>query len=85
MQSKAGASFLVLWLVANAVGGFLTGALEGGGLQFFATILLQGPILGIAQALALWRVLPRAGSGDFGLVWRGSAKPNCAVGANRGR
>jgi hypothetical protein len=60
MQSKAGASFLVLWLVANAVGGFLTGALEGGGLQFFATILLQGPILGVAQALALWRVLPRA-------------------------
>ena len=58
--TRTGTQLLLIWLIANAAGGFLTGALEGGGLHFFATILLQGPLLGLAQALALWGVLPRA-------------------------
>lgn len=50
---RTGGPFFLIWLVANAAGGFLTGALEGAGLQFLATILLQGPIIGTVQALAL--------------------------------
>lgn len=41
------------WAVANGAGGAMVGALEEGGLQFFATLVLSGPILGIAQWLVL--------------------------------
>ena len=45
--------FILAWIGASALGGFVTGALEGGGLHFFATLLLQGLIVGGAQALVL--------------------------------
>ncbi|MBF1989008.1 hypothetical protein [Fischerella thermalis] len=44
---------LLWWVLANAVGGAIVGALEEGGFQFFATLVLTGPILGVAQWLVL--------------------------------
>ncbi|MBD2100581.1 hypothetical protein H6F94_06805 [Leptolyngbya sp. FACHB-261] len=49
----------LVWVVANAVAGAVVGALEGGGLQFFATLVLTGFVLGTAQWLVLQLLLPR--------------------------
>lgn len=48
---------LLWWVLANAVGGAIVGALEEGGFQFFATLVLTGPILGVAQWLVLRRYI----------------------------
>jgi hypothetical protein len=47
----------ITWIVANALGGLLVGTLEAGGLQFAATLVLSGPILGAVQWLVLKRAL----------------------------
>ncbi len=52
--------FWPAWIVASAVGGALTGLLENYGLQFAATLLLQGVLVGALQWLVLRPVLPRA-------------------------
>jgi hypothetical protein len=41
------------WALATTVGGTLTGVLEGGGLQFLATLILTGLLVGLAQGLVL--------------------------------
>ncbi|MGG6295167.1 hypothetical protein ACQ4M4_12310 [Leptolyngbya sp. AN02str] len=43
------AQWLAAWVGANFVGGFLVGFLENHGLQFAATLILTGAILGSAQ------------------------------------
>jgi hypothetical protein len=48
---------LLWWVLANAVGGAIVGALEEGEFQFFATLVLTGPILGVAQWLVLRRYI----------------------------
>lgn len=45
--------FLFLWVLANLIGGFLAGFLEDNGLQFMATLVLTGAIVGTAQWLVL--------------------------------
>ncbi|RAM51646.1 MAG: hypothetical protein C6Y22_10550 [Hapalosiphonaceae cyanobacterium JJU2] len=52
---------LLWWVLANAVGGAVVGTLEEGGFQFFATLILTGPILGIAQWFVLKRYIRQAG------------------------
>ncbi|MBI1294745.1 hypothetical protein GC175_07275 [bacterium] len=47
----------ITWIMANALGGLVVGMLEGGGLQFAATLVLSGPILGAVQWLVLKRAL----------------------------
>lgn len=55
-KTKAhGTRFLLLWTVATALGGAVTGFLEGAGLQFFATLFLSGLLVGGAQALLIRR------------------------------
>ena len=54
-------SLWVQWTLANAIGGATVGALEGGQFQFFATLVLTGCILGIAQWLVLRREMRQAG------------------------
>lgn len=46
-------TFLLWWMLANTVGGAIIGALEEGGFQFLATLVLTGPVLGIAQWLVI--------------------------------
>ncbi len=48
------------WTLAHAIGGGIVGALEGGQFQFFATLVLTGCILGIAQWLVLRREIRQA-------------------------
>lgn len=45
--------FLFFWVLANLIGGFLAGFLEANGLQFMATLVLTGAIVGTAQGLVL--------------------------------
>jgi hypothetical protein len=52
---------LLWWVLANTVGGAVVGTLEEGGFQFFATLILTGPILGIAQWFVLKRYIRQAG------------------------
>ncbi len=52
---------LLWWVLANAVGGAVVGTLEEGGFQFFATLILTGPILGVAQWFVLKRYIRQAG------------------------
>lgn len=47
------ARFLAVWVLANLVGGFITGFLESNGLQFMATLVLTGAIVGTLQWLVL--------------------------------
>ncbi|MGF1497003.1 MAG: hypothetical protein ACFB8W_09300 [Elainellaceae cyanobacterium] len=47
------AYFLFGWTLANLVGGFIAGFLENNGLQFAATLMLTGAIVGILQWLVL--------------------------------
>lgn len=55
-------SFLWLWwTLANALGGALVGALENEGFQFFATLVLTGPVIGVAQSLVMRRYIRAAG------------------------
>ncbi|MGB3613791.1 MAG: hypothetical protein WBA10_08360 [Elainellaceae cyanobacterium] len=49
--------FLALWIGANFFGGTVVGFLENNGLQFAATLILAGAILGVLQ----WGVLRYAG------------------------
>jgi hypothetical protein len=49
------------WVLANAASGAIVGALEEGGFQFFATLVLTGPVLGIAQWLVLRQYLQSTG------------------------
>lgn len=51
-------SLFLVWLAAQAIAGFIIGALEGGGFQFMATLFFTGPILGVAQWLVLRRYFP---------------------------
>ncbi|MFQ4140969.1 hypothetical protein [Chlorogloeopsis sp. ULAP02] len=48
---------LLWWILANAIGGAVVGALEESGFQFLATLILTGPILGVAQWFVLRRYL----------------------------
>ncbi|PMB17730.1 hypothetical protein [Fischerella thermalis] len=48
---------LLWWVLANTLGSAIVGALEEGGFQFFATLVLTGPILGITQWLVLRRYI----------------------------
>lgn len=47
--------FWLAWILIHAGGGAMIGALEAGGLQFLATLVLTGPVLGLLQGLMLWR------------------------------
>lgn len=47
------ARFLTVWVLANLVGGFIAGFLENNGLQFMATLVLTGAIVGTCQWLVL--------------------------------
>ena len=49
------------WILANALGGALVGALEEGGFQFFATLVLTGPVIGVAQWLVMRRYVRATG------------------------
>ncbi|NEP18279.1 MAG: hypothetical protein F6J97_15470 [Leptolyngbya sp. SIO4C1] len=51
--------FLSLWIAANLLGGFFVGLLENNGLQFMATLILTGAIVGSLQ----WWVLRQTESG----------------------
>ncbi len=51
--SRSLSSFLGLWVGANFLGGFVVGLLENNGLQFMATLVLTGAIVGTAQWLVL--------------------------------
>jgi hypothetical protein len=51
--------FLIVWIGANLLGGFIVGLLENNGLQFMATLILTGAIVGSLQ----WVVLRKTGSG----------------------
>ena len=57
MQSKRRKmTFLLAWVMANAIGGFLIGFLENNGAQFMATLFLSGAIIGSLQwGLLRWR------------------------------
>lgn len=47
--------FLLVWIIANSIGGFLIGFLENNGAQFTATLLLSGAIIGSMQwAVFIW-------------------------------
>ena len=50
------ARFLTLWVLANLAGGCLIGFLENNGLQFMATLILSGAIIGSFQWLLLRRL-----------------------------
>ncbi|PSN12001.1 hypothetical protein C7271_23995 [filamentous cyanobacterium CCP5] len=52
-RSHHPARFLALWVLANLTGGFLAGFLEENGLQFMATLVLTGAIIGTAQWIVL--------------------------------
>ncbi|MEB3356564.1 MAG: hypothetical protein VKK04_07545 [Synechococcales bacterium] len=47
------AHFLLGWLLANLLGGFVAGFLENNGLQFAATLIRAGAIVGTLQWLVL--------------------------------
>ncbi|PSN11562.1 hypothetical protein C7293_23795 [filamentous cyanobacterium CCT1] len=59
------ARFLAAWVGANLAGGFVVGFLENNGLQFMATLILTGAIVGSLQWCVLRVVLSRGG----GLRW----------------
>ncbi|MEO1181312.1 MAG: hypothetical protein AAFX51_10765 [Cyanobacteria bacterium J06636_28] len=47
--------FLLVWIIANSIGGFLIDFLENNGAQFIATLLLSGAIIGSMQwAVFIW-------------------------------
>lgn len=48
------AKFFSLWVAANLLSGFLVGYLETNGLQFMATLILAGAIIGSFQWGVLW-------------------------------
>ncbi|MGG6237109.1 hypothetical protein ACQ4N7_00590 [Nodosilinea sp. AN01ver1] len=58
------ARFLAAWVGANLAGGFVVGFLENNGLQFMATLILTGAIVGSLQ----WWVL-RLGLGSSFRWW----------------
>lgn len=47
------ARFFIFWVLANLMGGFITGFLENHGFQFMATLMLSGAIVGTFQWLVL--------------------------------
>lgn len=47
-----------VWGMANAIAGALVGALESGGMEFLATLILTGCVVGPAQWLVLRRWFP---------------------------
>jgi hypothetical protein len=49
------------WILASAASGAVVGALEEGGFQFFATLVLTGPLIGVAQWLVMRRYIRAAG------------------------
>ena len=49
--TKPKLKILLVWILANAVGGFLVGFLESNGAQFMATLMLAGAIVGSFQWL----------------------------------
>lgn len=51
------AKFLMFWIAANFLGGFIAGFLENNGLQFVSTLFLTGAIVGSLQ----WCVLRQFG------------------------
>ncbi|MEM8603076.1 MAG: hypothetical protein AAGF24_04500 [Cyanobacteria bacterium P01_H01_bin.121] len=57
-QQPVKPQILFAWIVANFSGGFVVGFLEDNGLQFMATLVLAGAIVGSSQ----WLVLRRFGS-----------------------
>ncbi|MGB7086945.1 MAG: hypothetical protein WBD47_15405 [Phormidesmis sp.] len=61
------ATFIALWIIANATGGFLVGFLENNGLQFAATIGLTGAVVGSLQWMVLRYV--RMSPIVYGLGW----------------
>ncbi|MEM1242369.1 MAG: hypothetical protein AAGI45_21270 [Cyanobacteria bacterium P01_H01_bin.26] len=63
MIKKQTAKFLLAWILANAVGGFLIGFLENNGAQFMATLIFSGAIIGSLQ-WAIFRWI-----GTSGLRW----------------
>ncbi len=52
-SQKQSAQFLSLWVMATFLGGFLINFLENNGLQFAATLLLSGAIIGSLQWIVL--------------------------------
>ncbi|MEL6129259.1 MAG: hypothetical protein AAFR30_05035 [Cyanobacteria bacterium J06628_4] len=47
--------FLLVWIIANSIGGFPIDFLENNGAQFIATLLLSGAIIGSMQwAVFIW-------------------------------
>lgn len=55
--------FLLVWIIANSIGGFLIGFLENNGAQFMATLFFSGAIIGSLQ----WVVFRWMGT--KGLQW----------------
>ena len=55
--------FLLAWIIANSIGGFLIGFLENNGAQFMATLFFSGAIIGSLQ----WAVFRWIGT--KGLQW----------------
>lgn len=45
------------WTLASALGGATVGALEEGRFQFFATLVLTGPVIGVVQWLVIRRYI----------------------------
>ncbi|MEO0349682.1 MAG: hypothetical protein AAF282_06490 [Cyanobacteria bacterium P01_A01_bin.15] len=63
MIKKQTAIFLLAWILANAIGGFLIGFLESNRAQFMATLIFSGAIIGSLQ-WAIFRWI-----GKNGLRW----------------
>ena len=62
IQGWQGHSLLWLWwTLASALGGATVGALEEGGFQFFATLVLTGPVIGVVQWLVIRRYIRAVG------------------------
>lgn len=57
IKTKRAIALWLWWIAATALGGAATGALEASGLQFIATLVLSGGLVGIPQ----WLVLRRYG------------------------
>jgi hypothetical protein len=61
VRSCLGHPLLGWWTLVSAAGGAMVGGLEEGGFQFFATLVLTGPVLGLAQWLVIRHYLRGAG------------------------
>jgi hypothetical protein len=61
LANRRQVSYWLLWTLASAFAGLLTGYLEAGQFQFAATLIFQGFIAGAAQWLVLRPYLARAG------------------------